>query len=70
LENHRIEHLLDDLLGLRIEAGDGLKLELEIVVGAAFVLVKEQLIGRNAEGDGQVADDIESGLGNARFVSF
>jgi hypothetical protein len=70
LEDHRIEHLLDDLLGLRIEAGDGLELELEIGVGAAFVLVEDQLIGRNAEGNGKVADDIEGGLRNARLVSF
>jgi hypothetical protein len=65
-----MEHLLDDLLGLRVEAGDGFELELEGLVRPALILPKEQLIGRNAQGHGQVADDIEGGLGNARFVSF
>jgi hypothetical protein len=37
LENHRIEHLLDDLLGLWIEAGDGLELELEGIVLALLL---------------------------------
>jgi hypothetical protein len=59
LENHRIEHLLDDLLGLRVEAGDGLELESEGFIRPAFILPKEQLIGRNAQRHGQVADDIE-----------
>src|ERR1700753_976157 len=41
LQNHGIEHLLNDLLGLRVELRDGLELELEIIVGAAFVLGKK-----------------------------
>jgi hypothetical protein len=41
LEDHRIEHLLYDLLGLRVELGDGLELELEGIVGASFVLGKK-----------------------------
>ncbi len=48
LENHRVEHLLDDLLGLRVEAGDGLELELECVIRPAFVLIEKQLICTNA----------------------
>ena len=38
LEDHRVEHLLDDLLGLRVEAGDGFELELEVLIRPALVL--------------------------------
>ena len=41
LEDHRIEHLLDDLLGLRVEAGDGLELELEGFIRPALILAKQ-----------------------------
>jgi hypothetical protein len=41
LENHAVEHLLDDLLGLGVELGDGFELELESIIGAAFVLVEK-----------------------------
>jgi hypothetical protein len=41
LENHAVEYLLDDLLGLRVEAGDGLELELEGIIGATLVLSKK-----------------------------
>jgi len=41
LQDHGIEHLLNDLLGLGVELGDGLELELEGIVGASFVLVKK-----------------------------
>ena len=38
LEDHAGENLLDNLLGFRVELGDGLKLELEVVAGAALIL--------------------------------
>jgi len=41
LENHRIEDLLDDLFGLRVEAGDGLKLELERGIRPALILIEK-----------------------------
>ena len=41
LENHAVEYLLDDLLGLRIEAGDGFELELEGIVRSSLVLRKK-----------------------------
>ena len=41
LEDHAGEDLLDDLLGLGIEAADGLELELEGVIGAALILGKK-----------------------------
>ena len=41
LENHRIEDLLDDLFGLRVEAGDGLELELERGIRPALILIEK-----------------------------
>jgi hypothetical protein len=41
LENHRIEHLLYDLFGLRVEAGDGLELELERGIRPALIIGKK-----------------------------
>ena len=38
LENHRVEHLLDDLFGLRVKAGDGLELELKGFIRPALIL--------------------------------
>jgi hypothetical protein len=41
LEDHAGEDLLDDLLGLGIEAADGLELELERIIWAALILGKK-----------------------------
>ena len=41
LEDHRVENLLDDLLGLRVEAGDGFELELEVLIRPALILGKK-----------------------------
>jgi len=41
LEDHRIEHLLDDLFGLRVEARDGLELELEGFIRPALILIEK-----------------------------
>jgi hypothetical protein len=41
LQDHRIKHLLDDLFGLRVEAGDGLELELERGIWPALILGKK-----------------------------
>lgn len=70
LENHAVEDLLNNLLGLRIEARNGLELEFEGVVRAALVLIEKQLIRSYSEDYGHVADDIEGGLRDAPFVAF
>ena len=70
LEDHRIEYLLYDLFGLRVEARDGLELELEGFIRPALILAKQQLVGTDAEGHRHVADDIKGGLRDAAFVSF
>ena len=67
---YAVEDLLNNLLGLRIEARNGLELEFEGVVRAALVLIEKQLIRSYSEDYGHVADDIEGGLRDAPFVAF
>ena len=65
LEDHPFEHALDDLPVLRVELADRLELQFEVVVGAAFFLIKKQQIGANGEADGKLSDDFQRGLTGA-----
>ena len=49
LENETVKDLLGGLLLIGVESADGLKLEAEVLVAPALVLLEHQLVG----GDGQ-----------------
>ena len=53
LDDHLVEHGFDRLPVFRQHVSDGFKLELEYVVGAAFVFVERQRIERDMQGFGE-----------------
>ena len=52
-----------------VEAGGGLELEAEGLVWSALLLVEDQQVGADREGDGEAAEDVEGGLGLAALVA-
>jgi hypothetical protein len=48
LEDQAVGDLADDRLGFRVEAGDGFKLQLEVLVGTALALAEDELVGGDA----------------------
>lgn len=68
-KDHAIQEGADDGFFVVGEAGDGLELEAEVLVGAAGVLTEEEQIRADLESDGEAADDVEGRLGGARFVA-
>lgn len=69
LDDQRIEHALGDLALVRREVAQGLELEFERFVRAAFVLVEEQHICADAQRHGEPPQDIEGGLAGAALVA-
>jgi hypothetical protein len=51
------------------EAADGLELEVEFVVGSAFVVVEDELVGGGGEGEGEALERAHGGLGGALLVA-
>jgi hypothetical protein len=69
LEDEGVEEGLGGLLFVLIEGGEGLELEPELLVGAAFIAFKHQRVGGDPEGEGELADAVEGGLGGAGLVA-
>ena len=68
-EDEGIEEGADGLLLVLVELGEGLELEPELLIGAAFVLLEDQRVGGDPEGPGEVADAVEGGPGGADLVA-
>ena len=64
-----VEDGLGDLLVLGVEAGDGLELVPQLVVGSALVLLEDELICAHAERNNDPADHVEGRLRGARLVA-
>ena len=62
LEDHAFEQGADDLLILGRHARNGLEVQSQVVAGAAFVLIEQQRIAADAEGDGEPAQHRQRGL--------
>lgn len=52
-----------------VEVLDGFEVEGEVVGGAAFVGVEDELIGADGQRYCESADDVEGGLGAAGFIA-
>lgn len=60
---------LERALLLLAQAGAGLELQAQVVVGAALVLVEEELVGAGGESEGKAAKDVEGGGRRSSFVA-
>lgn len=69
LEDHAFEQGADDLLVLWRHARDGLEVQAQVVAGAALVLIEQQRIAADAEGDGEPAQHRQRGLRLAGLVA-
>ena len=68
-EDEGIEEGFDDFLFLGVELANGFELQTEIVARAALGLLKQEIIGRDAERDGEALDGLEGGLAGADLVA-
>ena len=68
-EDKRIEEGFDDFLFVGVKLADGFELETEVVARAPIGLVKEEIIGGDAERDGEMLDGLERGLAVADLVA-
>lgn len=68
-EDEGIEEGFDDFLFLGVELANGFELQTEIVARAALGLLKQEIIGRDAERDGEALDGLERGLAGAGLVA-
>ena len=69
LEDESVEDGLGDLASFRVELGDGLELQPEVVAWAAILGLEEQRIRADGESDGEASDDVERGLGSSSLVA-
>ena len=69
LDDHAIKQGFDRLPVFRRHVPDGLELEFEFVVGAAFVFVEHQRIERDMQGFGEPDQGFQGGLRRPGFVA-
>ncbi len=69
LEDQGIEEGLGGLLLVLVELADGLELEPEVLVGAPLAVLEEEGVPGDLEGLGELAEDLEGGLGGAGLVA-
>lgn len=58
-DEEAFEDAFDGVFFVVVEAGDGFELEAQVVVGAAFVVVKEKRVGADGEGFGESLEHVE-----------
>lgn len=68
-QEHGFDEGADDGFLVGVEVLDGFEVEAQVVVGAAFVGVEDELIGADGERDCESADDVESGLGAPGLIA-
>jgi len=68
-KDEAIEGGFDDSLFVGVELADGFELEAELVARAALGLIKEEIVGRHAERDGETLDGLERRLAGADLVA-
>lgn len=61
-QEHGLDEGADNGLLVGVEVLDGFEVEGEVVGGAAFVGVEDELISADGERDCESADDVEGGL--------
>ena len=59
-EDHAVEQGADDAFLIGVEEGDGLELELEVLVGAALIFAEQLQIRTHLESDGEAVDHVYS----------
>lgn len=69
LDDHAVEHGPDGLPVFGRQLPHRFKLQLEVVARPALVGVEDQGVGRDGQGDGQLADDFQRRLGVALLVA-
>jgi hypothetical protein len=69
LEDEGVEEGLGGLLFVLVEGGEGLELELELLIEAALVLLEHQTVSGDPEGAGERAEPRKGGLGGAGLVA-
>ena len=69
LEDQPLDDPGSHRLVLRIEGGDGLESQLQIVVRAVLALIEHQGVDGNVQGDGQLAQGLQRGLGQPRLIA-
>jgi hypothetical protein len=69
LHDEAMEDLPGDGLVLVVELTDGLESELQIIGGSALAVIEDEKVGGNMEREGDLAQDVERGLGVAGLVA-
>lgn len=63
LQQQAVDDVADHAALVGVEALGGLEVQAEVVTGAALAVLEEQGVGWDAEGDGELAQDLEGGQG-------
>jgi len=68
-EDEGIEEGFDDFLFVGVELANGFELEAELIARTPRGLVEEEIIGRDAERNGEALDGFQRGLAGAGLVA-